>query len=94
MTTPDMSNATQMPMPDVRGWLCINGLPQEYQRAEDSTADADRARITRPVGRNRRGRVGTFEREATPTERELLIWLGYNLDRPGDPGQVPYHHRP
>lgn len=72
MTMPDMSNAQQMPQPDPRGWLCINGLPPEYQRAEDGTAMADRDRAR---NRNPRG----HEREATGTERILLAWLGFEL---------------
>ena len=68
----DMSNAQQMPMPDVRGWLAINGLPPEYQRAEDGTADADR---TRARQRQPRG----HERPATTTEVTLLQWLGYTM---------------
>ena len=52
MTTPDMSDAYQMPQPDSAGLLAINGLPDEYQRAEDATADADR---TRARNRNPRG---------------------------------------
>ena len=72
MTTPDMSAVEQLPQPDVRGWLAINNLPPEYQRAEDSTAMADRDRY---LYRNPRG----HEREATPTERMLLQHLGFEL---------------
>ena len=41
--------------PDVRGLLCINGLPPEYQLAEDATAMADRegARNRQPRGHER-----------------------------------------
>ena len=72
MTSPDMSGVQQMPQPDVRGLLALNGLPSEYQLAEDATADADRARAR---NRNPRG----HEREATEVERILLSWLGFAL---------------
>lgn len=50
------------------GWRC--GIcPTLFQRAEDSTADADRA-VMKPRG---------FEREATSTERALLSHLGFTV---------------
>lgn len=55
--------------PDVRGWLTFTEpLPDELQRAEDSTAENDL--YARP--RNRR-------RPATGTERTLLRLLGFIL---------------
>ena len=72
MTAPDMSNAQQMEQPDIRGLLCINGLPPEYQLAEDGTADADRT-YARTKGPR------PHERAATEVERILLAWLGFTL---------------
>ena len=54
---------------DPRGILVFHWLPSDLQAAEDSTAVADRD-VMRPRG---------FEREATPTERQLLSHLGYTL---------------
>ena len=72
MTTPtDLSNIQQMPH-DIRGLLAINGLPPEYQRAEDATAACDRERQR---GFKPRG----HERPATETERILLAHLGFEL---------------
>ena len=54
---------------DPRGILVFYWLPDDLQRAEDSTQAADRERT-----------MGfPFEREATPTERILLQHLGYQL---------------
>lgn len=51
---------------DPRGWLAFAApLPDELQRAEDATADADCRRHT------------TSQRPATATERLLLAELGY-----------------
>ena len=52
MTSPDLSAIEPMPVGDIRGWLAINNLPPEYQRAEDSTAanDRDCARMRNPRG--------------------------------------------
>lgn len=54
---------------DPRGILTFHWLPDDMQKAEDSTAVCDRD-VMRPRG---------FEREATPTERALLAHLGYQL---------------
>ena len=54
---------------DPRGVLVFESLPADLQRAEDSTAAADRARM-RPRG---------FARPATDTERQLLEHLGHEL---------------
>jgi hypothetical protein len=72
MTAPDLSRIEQLPPGDIRGWLAINNLPPELQRAEDSTAMADKARhrLLNPRG---------HEREATATERILLQYLGFEL---------------
>jgi hypothetical protein len=37
----------QYPQPDPRGWLVFHGLPQDLQRAEDSTQYADIHRASR-----------------------------------------------
>jgi hypothetical protein len=54
---------------DPRGWLVFHWLPDDLQRAEDSTAVCDRDQM-RPRG---------FERPATDTERQLLAHLGFEL---------------
>ena len=56
---------------DPRGWLVFEYLPDDLQRAEDSTAvnDRDRARLFKPRGHTR---------PATTTEIELLDHLGYD----------------
>lgn len=66
MTAPDLSQIEQMSQPDIRGWLCINNLPNELQHLEDGRAAADLDMRKR-----------TFERPATDTERLLLDHLGY-----------------
>lgn len=38
----------QYPQPDARGWLVFDHLPDDVQRAEDSTAAADYDRAQRP----------------------------------------------
>lgn len=61
----------QLPQPDPRGWLVFDApLPNDLQRAEDSTAAAD-------FDRRRFGRV--LQRPATSAERILLERLGYEL---------------
>ena len=57
---------------DPRGILTFEYLPDDMQRAEDSTAvaDRDRARLLKPRG---------HERDATQTERDLLAHLGYTV---------------
>mgnify|MGYP001495034694 CR=1 FL=1 len=61
----------QLPQPDPRGWLAMTGLPEDVQRAEDRTADADARRrdLSGPA----------FRRWATPAERHLLGVLGYEV---------------
>jgi hypothetical protein len=54
---------------DPRGILVFHWLPDDLQRAEDSTAVTDRDAM-RPRG---------FQRPATDTERALLAHLGYTL---------------
>jgi hypothetical protein len=57
---------------DPRGWLTWAApLPNDLQRAEDSTAvaDKDRRRLFKPRG---------HQRPATDTERALLSHLGYD----------------
>lgn len=71
MTSPDLTGIEPMPPGDIRGWLAINNLPPECQRAEDATAMADRERSRT---RSPRG----HEREATPTERTLLAHIGFS----------------
>jgi hypothetical protein len=58
---------------DPRGQLVFAFLPDNLQRAEDSTQAADKDRSF--IRRQGRG----FERDATPTERQLLSHLGYTL---------------
>jgi len=60
----------QLPQPDPRGWLVFTSLPDDLQRAEDSTAAAD-------FDRRRFGLV--LQRPATDAERTLLGHLGYDL---------------
>jgi hypothetical protein len=57
---------------DPRGWLVFEYLPDDLQRAEDSTAvnDRDRARLFKPRGHTR---------PATTAEIELLGHLGYQV---------------
>jgi hypothetical protein len=69
MTAPDLSAVEQLPQPDVRGILALRNLPDSIQRAEDSTADADRA-VRKPRG---------FQRPSTPVERQLLTYLGFRV---------------
>jgi hypothetical protein len=69
MTAPDLSGVEQLPQPDPRGWLALRYLPDTVQNAEDATYHNDYSqRVYTP-----RGRV----RQATPTERLLLEWLGH-----------------
>jgi hypothetical protein len=60
----------QFPQPDPRGWLVFDQLPDDLQKAEDSTAaaDFDRRRFSRGL-----------QRPATAAERILLEHLGYQL---------------
>ncbi len=67
MTAPDLTGVEQLPQPDPRGWLALRYLPDDLQKAEDATADNDRAQM-RPRG---------FTRVATQAERILLTHLGY-----------------
>lgn len=73
----------QYAQPDPRGWLVFHGLPDDLQRAEDSTQHADyfRAQGTRtfPLTFDRTARVWYIERPATDAERTLLQHLGYEL---------------
>lgn len=67
---------------EVRGWLAITDLPDELQRAEDATADADRDRWETGMTVLMRwlpGEGQAFDRPATDTERLLLVGLGYTL---------------
>jgi hypothetical protein len=63
----------QLPQPDPRGWLTFESLPDDLQRAEDSTAAAD-------FDHRRFGRV--IQRPATAAERTLLEHLGYEVPTP------------
>lgn len=54
---------------DPRGWLVFEWLPDDLQRAEDSTAAADFDRC----------RFSTVQRPATDAERTLLDHLGHVL---------------
>lgn len=56
----------------IRGWLTFQWLPDELQRAEDSTLAADHERARQRFGR-------AFTREATDAERELLTHLGHEM---------------
>jgi hypothetical protein len=73
----------QYPQPDKRGWLVFDSLPDDLQRAEDSTQHADYARqygnglIQRVFDRD--SGIWYFERPATDAERTLLAHLGYQL---------------
>lgn len=73
----------QLPQPDPRGWLAFDGLlPTDLQRAEDSTAAADRDRYPMP------GRA--YVRPATAAEKILLTLLGYEVNLPpANPGKEP-----
>ena len=64
----------QLPQPDPRGWLAFDALPDDLQRAEDSTAAADF---------DRRRWARTLQRPATDAERTLLTHLGHD-DLPED----------
>lgn len=67
---------------EARGILAITGLPDEVQRAEDATADADSTRWHTGVGImfiHVPGQGRVFDRPATETERLLLTGLGYTL---------------
>ena len=57
---------------DPRGWLVFEYLPDDLQRAEDSTLvnDRDKARLFKPRGHTR---------AATTAEIELLGHLGYDI---------------
>lgn len=72
----------QVPQPDPRGWLAFTApLPDELQRAEDSTQHADfcaegvtwRYEWDETTGYQ----CDYFERPATDTENTLLTMLGY-----------------
>lgn len=65
----------QYDQPDPRGWLVFHGLPDDLQRAEDSTRAADWER----AHRNSEGLYFPLERPATDAERQLLQHLGYEL---------------
>ncbi|WP_156181025.1 hypothetical protein [Mycobacterium nebraskense] len=74
----------QVPQPDPRGWLAFAApLPDELQRAEDSTAHADF--YAQGVQWRYEWDEGTgyqcdyFERPATDTEKTLLTMLGYTV---------------
>ncbi|MFL0579205.1 hypothetical protein [Dietzia sp. 179-F 9C3 NHS] len=76
----------QLPQPDVRGWLAFTGLPADVQAAEDATAAADYERSQTGVGVRfeynysaQLGRVRSFRRPATDTERHLLALLGHQV---------------
>jgi hypothetical protein len=74
----------QYPQPDPRGWLVFEHLPDELQRAEDATQNADYGRADGLVAGvrlqwDREARVWYFERPATDAERTLLQHLGYTL---------------
>ena len=77
MTSPDLSAVEQLPQPDPRGILALRYLPDDIQKLEDATADADKSRSITRYGRRLRPRA--FERDATPTEKLLLEHLGYTL---------------
>lgn len=67
---------------EVRGWLALLDLPDEVQRAEDATADADKTRWTTGTGVLTKWLIGegqVFDRPATETERLLLADLGHTL---------------
>lgn len=67
-----MTMPNQHPQPDPRGWLAFDGpLPDDLQRAEDSTAAADFDRYPKS------GKP--FERLATDAEKALLTHLGYEV---------------
>jgi hypothetical protein len=74
---------SQQPQPDPRGWLAFTApLPDDLQRAEDSTQHHDyvgphtlKSKTDETTG----AWVDYFERPATDTERALLIALGYSL---------------
>lgn len=71
--------ANQLPQPDPRGWLAFDApLPDDLQRAEDSTAAAD-------YDHRRFGRQ--IQRPATNAEKTLLTHLGYVL--PNEPDEPP-----
>jgi hypothetical protein len=59
---------------DWRGWLNFDGLPDEIQRAEDSTLASDHHRI----GEEDTPLPFEFVRPATATERILLGHLGFD----------------
>ncbi|MFG1931313.1 hypothetical protein ACGFK1_11730 [Mycobacterium sp. NPDC048908] len=63
---------TQRPN-DVRGWLVFERLPDDWQRAEDGTLQADHARIGDEMYL-----PATFTRPATDTEIVLLQHLGFD----------------
>jgi hypothetical protein len=60
----------QFPMPDERGWLVFDWLPDDLQNAEDARAVLDEDTAHQRWGR-------TFHRIATDTERELLAHIGF-----------------
>lgn len=57
---------------DRRGWLIFDALPDDLQRAEDTTQAADHARL-------RDGMAEVFHRPATTTERTLLAHLRHTV---------------
>jgi hypothetical protein len=72
----------QYPQPEPRGWLVFHGLPDDLQRAEDSTQHADFVRFhggSVKLAWNIEARIWYYERPATDAERTLLQHLGYTL---------------
>lgn len=61
----------QIPDP-YRGWLCFTALPDDLQRAEDTTLAHDNQQESRSPGQ-------CFDRPATDAERTLLAYLGFDL---------------
>lgn len=72
MTEIDLSGLEHLGFDDPRGWLTFRGLPDELQRQEDQTANADYER------RHWRPSVHRV-RPATDAERVLLQHLGFQL---------------
>jgi hypothetical protein len=75
---------SQVPQPDPRGWLAFAApLPDELQRAEDSTQHADFCAegVSWRYEYDAESGCGCdyFERPATDTERTLLTMLGYTV---------------
>jgi hypothetical protein len=74
----------QQPQPDPRGWLTFTApLPDDLQRAEDSTAHHDfygtEFRFQSGYDEAADAWVDYFERPATDTEKTLLTQLGYTV---------------